>query len=106
MATTPAADRPIADEQGPDEQGPIIVSCAIAPGHDGRAEVVAELLYPNGGRSWLSIAEEALGRAVDAAGVNTLDELTGQPWTVLLAGMDTQGLLGPDQPRIPAPAPA
>jgi hypothetical protein len=55
---------------------------------------VAELLYPNGGRTRLSIGEEALGRAVDAAGVNSLDELTGRPWTVLLAGMDTEGLLG------------
>lgn len=86
--------------------GPIIVSCAIGPGHDGRAEVVAELLYPNGGRSRLSLGEEALGRAVDAAGLSTLDELTGQPWTVLLAGMDMQGLLGPDHPQVSAPTPA
>jgi len=78
----------------PDPNGPIIASCSIGPGHDGRAEVVAELLYPNGGRSWMSLAEEAFGRAVDAAGVTTLDELTGRPWTVLLAGMDMHGLLG------------
>lgn len=70
----------------------IIVSCSVGPGHDGRAEVVAELLYPNGGRSWLSIGEEALTRAVDAAGVTSLDALSGQPWTVLLAGLDMPGL--------------
>lgn len=86
--------------------GPVIVSCTIGPGHDGRAEVVAELLYPNGGRSRLSLAEEALGRAVDAAGLSTLDELTGRPWTVLLGGMDMQGLLGPEHTQGAAPTPA
>ena len=74
--------------------GPVIASCSIGPGHDGRAEVVAELVYPNGGRSWLSIGEEALGRAVDAAGVTNLEGLTGKPWTVLLAGLDLERLLG------------
>ena len=71
---------------------PVIVSCAVAPGHDGRAEVVAELLYPNGGRSWLSIGEEALSRAVDAAGVTSLEQLAGQPWTVLISGLDMPGI--------------
>ena len=82
----------------------IIASCSVGPGHDGRAEVVAELLYPNGGRSWLSIGEEALCRAVDAAGVTSLDALTGQPWTVLLAGLDMPGLdtLGLDMPSAAA----
>ena len=70
----------------------IIVSCSVGPGHDGRAEVVAELLYPNGGRSWLSIGEEALTRAVDAAGVTSLEALAGQPWTVLISGLDMPGL--------------
>jgi hypothetical protein len=54
--------------------------------------VVAELLYPNGGRSWLSIGEEAITRAIDAAGVTSLDGLTGQPWTVLISGLDMTGL--------------
>jgi len=71
---------------------PVIASCCIGPGHDGRAEVVAELLYPNGGRSWLSIGEEAITRAIDAAGVTSLDGLTGQPWTVLIAGLNMTGL--------------
>jgi len=71
---------------------PVIASCSVGPGHDGRAEVVAEIAYPNGGRSWLSIGEEALGRAVDAAGVRSLDDLVGRPWTVLLAGLDLAAL--------------
>jgi len=68
--------------------GPTIASAAIGPGHDGRAEVVVELLYPNGGRTWLSVGEEAAGRAVDAAGVTTLDDLTGCSWTTLVQGLE------------------
>jgi hypothetical protein len=64
--------------------GPVIASTAIGPGHDGRAEVVVELLYPNGGRTWLSIGQEAAERALDAAGVTHLDQLAGQSWTILV----------------------
>ena len=71
---------------------PVIASCSVGPGHDGRAEVVAEIVYPNGGRSWLSIGEEALGRAADAAGVRSLNDLVGKPWTILLAGLDLTGI--------------
>ena len=76
--------------------GPIIASTDIGPGHDGRAEVIVELLYPNGGRSWISIGEEAILRAVDAAGVTSLAELNGRPWTLLLHGLDLPGFPIPD----------
>ena len=66
--------------------GPVIVSAVLAAGHDGRAEVVVELLYPNGGRTHLSIAQAALDCALGADGVHHLDELQGQPWTVLMNG--------------------
>ncbi len=72
----------------PTATDPIIVSTALGPGHDGRAEVVVELLYPNGARTWLSIGEEAAGRAIDAAGVTSLDELTGRSWTALVQGLE------------------
>ena len=68
--------------------GPVIASTAIGPGHDGRAEVVVELRYPNGARTWLSIAEEAATRVLDSAGVTSLEELNGQPWTTLVAGLE------------------
>ena len=71
-----------------DRSGPIIASTCIGPGHDGRAEVVVELLYPNGARTWLSIGQEATARAVDAAGVASLDELTGRSWTALVQGLE------------------
>lgn len=72
----------------PGSGGPIIASTAIGPGHDGRAEVVVELLYPNGGRTVLSMGQEAVTRAVDAAGVTSLAELTGRSWTVLVEGLE------------------
>ena len=71
-----------------DVAGPVIASTAIGAGHDGRAEVVVELLYPNGARTWLSIAQEAAARVLDAAGVTELDQLTGQPWTTLVRGLE------------------
>jgi hypothetical protein len=90
--TTPTT-APSAAAAAPDAAaGPIIASSSIGPGHDGRAEVVVELLYPNGGRNWLSIGEDALLRALDAAGVGSLEELDGRPWTLLLAGLDLPGI--------------
>jgi hypothetical protein len=65
--------------------GPVIVSAVLGAGHDGQAEVVVELLYPNGGRTHLSVAQTALDSALEAAGVHHLDDLAGQPWTVLIA---------------------
>ncbi len=67
---------------------PVIAATAVAAGHDGRAELVLELAYPNGARTHLSVTEEAMARALDAAGLQRLEDLEGQPWTVLF---------GPDQ---------
>ena len=64
--------------------GPVIASAVLGPGHDGQAEVVVELVYPNGGRTHLSVAQTALDHALDAAGVQHLDDLRGRPWTVLI----------------------
>jgi hypothetical protein len=66
---------------------PTIVGARLGAGHDGRAEAVIEVQYPNGARSQLSIAQESLTRALDAAGISALDQLPGQPWTVLMAGL-------------------
>ena len=63
---------------------PTIVSAALGAGHDGRAEVVIELLHPNGGRNRVSVPQESAVRALDAAGVTSIDQLVGQPWSVLL----------------------
>lgn len=67
-------------------QGPVIVEAGLGPGHDGRAELVVELRYPSGARRSVSLAEEAVTDALDAAGVASAEELIGRPWTVLMAG--------------------
>jgi hypothetical protein len=69
--------------------GPTIVGAIVGPGHDGRAEVVVELAYPNGGRARLSVAEAAATRALDAAGLTDITDLVGQPWTVLVVDPNT-----------------
>jgi hypothetical protein len=75
--------------------GPVIVGTALGPGHDGRAELVVELGYPNGARTHLSVTQEALVGALDAAGVTRAEDLHGQPWTLLLGtGLLGTGLLG------------
>ena len=63
---------------------PVIVSAVVGAGHDGQAEVVVEVAYPNGGRTRLSVAQSAVDAALDEAGVQHLDELRGRPWTVLV----------------------
>ena len=67
--------------------GPTIVGAALGAGHDGRAEVVVELLHPNGGRSRVSVPQEAAVLALDAAGVTSIDGLVGRPWGALVAGV-------------------
>ena len=64
--------------------GAVIAAASVGPGHDGRAEVLFEIAYPNGGRAQLSVPQEATARCLDAAGLSTLDELLGQPWTLLV----------------------
>jgi hypothetical protein len=68
---------------------PVIVATTLAAGHDGRAELVIELAYPNGARTQLSVTEEAMARALDAAGASSLEDLHGQPWTVLIDPNET-----------------
>ncbi len=63
----------------------MIASTALAAGHDGRAELVVELALPERrADSARASTEEAIARALDAAGVHRLDDLHGQPWTVLI----------------------
>jgi len=72
----------------------VIVGVALGPGHDGHAELVVELAYPNGGRARVSVPHRAAARALDAAGIASIAELPGRPWTVLV----------PDALATPVPA--
>lgn len=74
----------------------IITRASVVGGHDGRAEIEVELTYANGGRSTICLDTEACLASLDRAGVASLDELVGRPWSVVLPAID--------RPR-PAPTP-
>jgi hypothetical protein len=61
----------------------IIEAAEVAAGHDGRAELVLRVRYPNGASTEVRLDEEAVAFALDAAGVASVDDLTGQPWDIL-----------------------
>jgi hypothetical protein len=73
---------------------PVIVAAAVAAGHDGRAEAVLDVRYPNGAVRSVTVTEDALADAVRVAGVDRLEDLCGQPWTVLLAELHTDDHTG------------
>ena len=66
----------------------IISRAAVVGGHDGRAEIEVELTYGNGGRSTISLDEEACAASLDSAGISSVDEFVGQPWTVVLPALE------------------
>ena len=49
-----------------------------------------ELTYDNGGTSTISLDEEACTASLDGAGVSSLDELVGQPWSIVLPALEQQ----------------
>jgi hypothetical protein len=68
----------------------IISRAEIIGGHDGRAEIEVEITYANGGTATLSLDEEACTASLDRAGVRSLEELLGKPWSVLLPAIEQQ----------------
>jgi hypothetical protein len=66
----------------------IISRATLAGGHDGRAEIEVELTYDNGGTTTISLDEEACTASLDRAGVSSLDELVGQPWSIVLPALE------------------
>ncbi len=65
-----------------------ISRAAIVGGHDGRAEVEVEITYDNGGTTTISLDEEACIASLDRAGVGSVDELVGQPWSIVLPALE------------------
>jgi hypothetical protein len=68
----------------------IITRATVVGGHDGRAEIEVELTYDNGGTSTISLDEEACIASLDHAGVSSLDELVGRPWSTVLPALEQQ----------------
>lgn len=69
----------------------VISRATVAGGHDGRAEIEVEITYPNGGTATISLDEEACTAALDEAGVGSLDDLVGRPWSTVLPALERQG---------------
>ena len=63
---------------------PVIVNATLTAGHDGEAEAVIDIRYPNGAVRSLTFTCEALTQTLDSHGITSLDELRGRPWTVLI----------------------
>jgi hypothetical protein len=63
---------------------PTIVGATFAAGHDGRAEVAIDVRYATGATRTAVYSYEAIAAALDAGGVERLEELIGRPWTFLL----------------------
>jgi len=66
----------------------IITRATVIGGHDGRAEIEVELTYDNGGTSTISLDEEACTASLDGAGVGSLDDLLGKPWSIVLPALE------------------
>ena len=66
----------------------IISQASIVGGHDGRAEIEVEITYDNGGAATISLDEEACIASLDRAGVASIDELVGKPWSVVLPSLE------------------
>jgi hypothetical protein len=69
----------------------IISRAAVVGGHDGRAEIEVEITYDNGGTATIALDEEACLASLDRAGVSSIDELVGQPWSVVLPALERSG---------------
>ena len=68
----------------------IITQASVVGGHDGRAEIEVEITYDNGGVATISLDEEACTASLDRAGVSSIDELVGRPWSVVLPSLGTR----------------
>lgn len=58
----------------------MIVSAEIAAGHDGAAELVLKLRYPEGGEGSVALDGARAFALMRACNADTLADLCGQPW--------------------------
>jgi hypothetical protein len=70
---------------------PTIIAAHVVAGHDGQAEIAVHVRHPNGAVRDISFPHTAIGPVLDAAHITDIDQLVGQPWTVLLGGTDHTG---------------
>jgi hypothetical protein len=65
------------------EPAPRITEAVLSAGHDGRAELVVEVTYPNGATARIRLDQEAAEPVLDAAGIARIEDLVGRPWDIL-----------------------
>lgn len=64
----------------------VIVGAQIVAGHDGTAELVVLLRYPNGAEGPVVLDEETGLKLMEACGASHVDELAGQSWRRIMEG--------------------
>lgn len=61
----------------------VITAVQLTPTHDGEAALVVQIAYPNGGSAKVQIESSDVAAVMQKANARSLEELIGQPWTVL-----------------------
>jgi hypothetical protein len=72
---------------------PRIREAVLAPGHDGRAELVIAVTYASGAVARVRLDEQAAEPVLAAAGITRLEDLVGRAWDIL-----APALLGREAP--------
>lgn len=65
----------------------VIAGAEIAGGHDGAAELVVRLRYPNGAESAVILDAEIGFGLMRNCGASEVSELTGHSWRKILEGL-------------------
>ena len=68
----------------PHDDDAVIIGSEIAPGHDGRAELVVQLRFGNGGIGRVTLDTDAGLRLMRNCGVNDTAALIGHSWRRIL----------------------
>lgn len=60
------------------------MAAEIAAGHDGSAEMVVRLRYPNGAEGVVTLDEETGLKLMQTSGARQIEELAGASWRAIL----------------------
>ena len=63
---------------------PVIVGAEISAGHDGSAELVVRLRYPNGALGAVTLDEETGLALMRNSGASQIEELAGKSWRAIV----------------------
>lgn len=75
------------DAAAPPPAEAVIVGADLAAGHDGQAELVVRILYPNGVVSSVLLDAEAGYALMRNCNIDSLSGLAGQSWRKILEGL-------------------